>query len=88
MTRIAGDVAWVVTSGHDGPQCLIARVPDHQPLQLSGTAIDLWLSWADGASLEESIEEMSALYEVPTADIRPESERLFRELEAGGYLHE
>ncbi|MDN5617996.1 hypothetical protein AB0Y14_09360 [Rothia sp. HC945] len=88
MTRISDDVAWVLANGPDGPHCLVARVPDHQPLQLSGTAIDLWLSWADGRSLEESIQEMSALYEVSKADIRPESERLFRKLEAGGYLSE
>lgn len=86
MVRIAADVAWVRSTGPADDYCLLARVPEQKPIQLSGSAVDLWLCWADGQSLDQAVDFLSSIYSVPAAQIRSEAGKLFRKLVDEGYL--
>lgn len=88
MTRISDDVAWVRSSGAADEYCLVARVPDHEPIQLLGSAVDLWLCWAEGLSLDETVARLSDIYGVPAREIRPPADDLYRRLRSEGYLTE
>lgn len=68
--RIADDVAWVSNEDLDGdgiPTAYLSRVPGGPPIMLEGSACLVWLTLADGGTMEELTMGAAAMSE-STAD--------------------
>lgn len=88
MPRIADRVAWVLSdAGNAAPAtCLVSKVPDQQPFLLKGSAVLLWLAWADRLSLQETIDEVAELFGLSSEAVASDVHRLHDRLVRDGVL--
>ncbi len=85
--RIADDVAWVSLEGLDVdgiPSAYVARLPHGQPMTLAGPACLVWLSLADGGTLDEIVTATAAMSDTDVDHVRSDAVAMVEALVEGG----
>jgi hypothetical protein len=85
--RIADDVAWVSQEDLDidwVPSAYAARLPHGQPMTLEGPACLVWLSLADGGTLDEIVTATAAMSDTDVDHVRSDVVAMVEALVEGG----